>query len=212
MRSPGEFGHQHRLLLTMATERDTPDTAEIWRLLSDRLRRFIRRRVAVDADVDDLLQEVFLRIHQKRDGLRRADRLESWVFQIARSTVADHGRRIGRDPVATATADEVAGPPTEADMHGDVARCLGDLVAYLPEDQRRAVALYEFDGVPQKQIAAMESISLSAAKSRVQRGRARLEEMLLDCCRFQFDRRGNVLDVSPASEGCCDEDGCRPGA
>ncbi len=60
--------------------------------------------------------------------------------------------------------------------------------------------MYERDGVSQKEIASRESICLSGAKSRVQRGRKLLKEMLERCCRFQLDRHGNVVSGDKPSE------------
>ena len=89
----------------------------------------------------------------------------------------------------------------------ELARCLDSLIDQLPDDQRRVLSMYEFDGVSQLDIAALESISLSGAKSRIQRGRASLEAMLKSCCEFQLDRRGNVVDYETVNDGCCDN-GC----
>jgi RNA polymerase sigma-70 factor (ECF subfamily) len=47
------------------------------------------------------------------------------------------------------------------------------------------------------ELAKRLGISVSGAKSRVQRGRQQLKEMLLECCEFEFDRRGRVYDCTP---------------
>jgi RNA polymerase sigma-70 factor (ECF subfamily) len=197
LRLPGEPAgtiRQTRLLLNMPNSH--PDTEAIWRMLSDRLRQFVRSRVS-SADADDVLQNVFLRIHQNLGGLRQSDRLESWVFQIARNAVADHFRQSARNYVQV---DE--SPATEAagldNLNAEVAGCLNGMIERLPDNLHRAVSLYERDGLSQQEIASREAISLSGAKSRVQRGRQMLKRMLEDCCRLQFDRYGNVLQWEPA--------------
>jgi len=48
-------------------------------------------------------------------------------------------------------------------------------------------------------------ISLSGAKSRVQRGRAQLKKMLDECCTFEFDRRGAVIGCEPRKRSSCEE-------
>ena len=88
----------------------------------------------------------------------------------------------------------------------ELARCLDSLIDRLPDDQRRALSMYEFDGFSQKDIAVQESISLSGAKSRIQRGRASLEAMLKSCCEFQLDRRGNIVDYKTVNDSCCGSD------
>jgi uncharacterized protein YuzE len=57
----------------------------------------------------------------------------------------------------------------------------------------------------QQQLANRLGISLSGAKSRVQRGRAQLKQMLDECCTFEFDRRGKVIGCEPREKAGCDE-------
>lgn len=81
------------------------------------------------------------------------------------------------------------------------------MIDNLPEPYREAVVLTELEGLTQKELAGRLGISLSGAKSRVQRGRQQLKEMLFDCCRFEFDRRGGVVDCEPRSKSDCPECG-----
>jgi RNA polymerase sigma-70 factor (ECF subfamily) len=81
------------------------------------------------------------------------------------------------------------------------------MVFSLPEPYREAVVRTEFDGLTQLELARRLGISLSGAKSRVQRGRAQLKQMLDACCRFEFDRRGKVIDCTPRRQAGCQECG-----
>lgn len=183
------------------SQKDT--TEQIWREFSERLRQFVRSRVKSSADIDDVLQTVFLRIHESFDQLRHVDRLESWMFQITRNAVTDYFRK-GRSAAEPHQSSEieVSASGSEDNLNREIASCVSALIDHLPKDQRRAVTLYELDGVSQKKIAEMESISLSGAKSRIQRGRRNLEAMLHECCRFQLDSRGNVLGYETARSDC----------
>jgi RNA polymerase sigma-70 factor (ECF subfamily) len=191
-----------KLLLAMTQIHQLPETEDIWRTLSDRLRQFIRAHVRSTADAEDVLQSAFLRIHENVNRLRHSDRLESWVFQIARSAIADHFRKSNPNPLSS----EVATSPTEDEasnnLNGEVAGCLNKLIEQLPDNLQRAVQLYEQEGISQQEIAERESISLSGAKSRVQRGRKLLRELLENCCRLKFDRRGNVLEWQRTVQTC----------
>lgn len=180
-------------------------TEQIWCELSDRLRQFVRSRVPTTTDVDDVLQSVFLRIHSRLDDLRRVDKLESWVFQITRNTISDYFRNRWTIQNNVGTAGETASEPIATSSNAEFAACLGTLIDRLPGDQRRAVTLYEIEGISQKEIAAREAISLSGAKSRIQRGRKTLETMLKACCEFQLDRHGNILDYEAKdAKGCAE--------
>ena len=57
--------------------------------------------------------------------------------------------------------------------------------------------LAEIEGLPQQEVADRLGLSLSGAKSRIQRGRAMLKDALERCCRFEFDRRGNLAECDP---------------
>jgi RNA polymerase sigma-70 factor (ECF subfamily) len=81
------------------------------------------------------------------------------------------------------------------------------MIYSLPEPYRDALVLTEFEGLTQKELAERLGISLSGAKSRVQRGREKLKEMLFDCCRFEFDRRGRMIECQPRAKGSCQECG-----
>ena len=77
------------------------------------------------------------------------------------------------------------------------------MIAELPDAYREAVELYELKGVSQQEIADRLGISLSGAKSRVQRGRKKLKSLLSDCCSFEKDRRGNLIGFKRNSPDDC---------
>ncbi|MCI0465246.1 MAG: RNA polymerase sigma factor SigZ [Gemmataceae bacterium] len=187
-----------------------PTTDAIWARLSADLRRFIRRRVADDHVADDLLQETFVRVHRNLPALQEADRLAAWVYQIARNVLHDHYRKAATTTVELADAD----PADESDAHlsclrGRAAEWLGEMVNQLPEGYRQAVQLSEIEGLPQQEVADRLGLSLSGAKSRIQRGRVMLKGVLEQCCHFEFDQRGNVMDYEPRPDRTvcrnCDE-------
>jgi len=180
-------------------------TEKIWRNLSDRLRQFIRSRVNSIADADDLLQDVFLRIHQSIDNLQTLERLESWAFQIARNVIADYFRNSGKNAVVKSINSyepATTALPNEETLNRRIAKCLASFVNELPLEQRRAITRYEFDGVSQQEIANEELLSISGAKSRIQRGRQQLKEMMTNCCDLEFDRRGNITSCDSKQSGC----------
>lgn len=176
-----------------------PATDAVWTDLGADLRRFIRRRVPDDHLADDLLQETLLRVHRNLDSLREGERLAAWVYTIARNVVRDHFRATTAAPVALADHDP-ADEPADPAAAGPGCRgraWLEQLVASLPETYREAVRLAEIEQLPQQEVANRLGLSLSAAKSRIQRGRTELKQVLDRCCTFEFDRRGNLLDYEP---------------
>lgn len=193
------------------TRQHPPSTERIWELLSDRLRGLLVRRVSDPQLAEDLLQETFLRIHQKIGGLDDAGQVSAWVFRIANNLVIDHYR--SRKEGDGAAADQAAAPPDEnQNLNRFVAGWLPEFIAALPEPYREATGLYELERVPQQEIADRLGLSLSGAKSRIQRGRAKLRSMLQACCSFEQDRRGNIIDCKQNAPSGCDAcgEGCDP--
>jgi RNA polymerase sigma-70 factor (ECF subfamily) len=167
------------------------------------LRRFVLTKVSDPAAADDILQDVYLRIHTHIDSLRDCGRLQSWVYQIARNAIIDYYR--GRRPMAelseTLPEPENAGEDScENDIECELMASLGAMVSDLPDKYRQALTLTLYEGLTQQEVAERLGISLSGAKSRVQRARMKLRDSLLACCHFAFDRYGAVLDYR---ERCC---------
>jgi RNA polymerase sigma-70 factor (ECF subfamily) len=176
-----------------------PATETIWSQLSDDLRRFIRRRVADDHVADDLLQETFLRIHRNVDRLEDSDRLAAWVYQIARNVIQDHYR--AKNGNVSLTDNDVAEENDGNDhLKASAGLWLEELIGQLPPTYQEAVRLSEIEGLPQHEVADRLGLSVSGAKSRIQRGRVMLRGVLDHCCVFEFDRQGNVMDCDPKPE------------
>ena len=185
-------------------------TERVWNDLHDRLLRFIRARVADEASAEDILQEVFLKIHARIGSLRDEERLESWVFQIVRHAIADHHRAMR--PQA-ALPEEIVAPDDEEDEETAAQRLSGALsgmLATLPGPYREALVLTEYAGLTQQELAERAGISLSGAKSRVQRGRERLKKLLLNCCHIELDRRGGIINFR-GNCACCAAGACGEG-
>jgi RNA polymerase sigma-70 factor, ECF subfamily len=185
-----------------------PATEAIWSQLSDDLRRFIRRRVANEHVGDDLLQETFLRIHGNVDKVKETDRLAAWVYQIARNVIHDHYRAKNGD-VSLADMDVAEEDDEKSRLRASASLWLEDLINQLSPTYQEAVRLSEIEGLPQQMVAERLGLSASGAKSRIQRGRVMLRDVLDQCCVIQFDRQGNLMDCDPKPDrtvcGDCDE-------
>lgn len=176
-------------------------SAEIWSRFGARLRAFVASRVREEADVDDLLQELFAKVHRGKAGVKDEGKLEAWLFRVARHQVIDHARSRARRPLPI--PEDVAG--TEAPRS---TSCLEPMLERLPDPERELLRSSELDGVPQAELALRWGLSASGARSRVQRARAKLREAVLDCCRVERDAGGRPVDFTPKKAGC----GCPDGA
>ena len=183
---------------------DVPLTTEkIWEQFSDKLKYFMLQRVSDEQVAEDLLQETFVRIHRKLDDIADSERLSSWVFQIARNLIIDHYRVSARQHDASTDFIEAGTDNDERNVNEMVMGWLPNMIAQLPDPYRDAVELYELQGIPRQEIADRLGISLSDAKSRVQRVREKLKPRLFDCCSFEMDRRGNIIGYQRNHPGEC---------
>jgi RNA polymerase sigma-70 factor, ECF subfamily len=179
----------------------------LWQDVASRLRPFIASRVS-STDIDDVLQDVFIRMQRGLPGLRDEERFTSWLFQIARNSVADHQRSRARHPLPDVANDDAAPADTtedDRDASRTLSACVSVFVARLPSPYREAVTLVELEGLTAREAADMVGISVSGMKSRVQRGRAQLRQMFDECCEIALDARGKVTDFSPRVQpkACC---------
>ncbi len=179
----------------------TLTTLHVWERFSQQLRAFIIRRIANPVDADDILQEVFVKIHRNIDTLSNEERLVPWLYQITRNTITDHYRSL-RQLVDLPETLVVEDEPAETDRTSQLAAGLRFLIEDLPDKYRQALQLAEFESLTQRELAERLGLSLSGAKSRVQRGRKLLLIALTDCCHFEFDRCGQVIDYTPRAN-CC---------
>ncbi len=177
-------------------------TEEIWKEFSASLRRFICSRVRNEQDTEDILQEVFCKIHDKIGQLEDSGKLQAWVYRIARNAIVDFFRK-QKSGIALSNIPDVPGDePLPPSLNEEVATCLRPMIDGLPEKYREALRLTDIQGMSQKELAEYKGLSLSGAKTRVARGRNKLKEALLSCCHFGFDRSGNIMNYEAKEKTC----------
>jgi RNA polymerase sigma-70 factor (ECF subfamily) len=184
----------------------SPAIETLWRESSARLRAWFERETGNTSDAEDLVQETFVRVHERLDTLVDAASVRAWVGTIARNVLIDHQRRRGtRGDVGS--GEEALAAPAEADnLDPVVAGWLESFLRELEPADAEALRLVDLAGRTQRELAEAQGLSLSGAKSRVQRARARLRERLEACCKFAFDARGAIVDYERCQRDECE--GC----
>lgn len=161
------------------------------------LRQFVARRVHHGPDVDDLVQLVLERAMAKAER-NAVDNVAHWLFGIARNAVADHYRQHAR--LLDQRADEVEAEPvlgvTDEDR-AEVVACMEPLLRALPEPPAQLLRWADMEARSIQSIADELGISLSAAKSRVQRARKDFLRVTRHCCEISMDARGRVTALTP---------------
>lgn len=180
--------------------------------------RFVSSRIKNRATAEDLTQDILISAARAQQSLRQADKLEAWVFRIARNRLNDYFRGRHGDSerfdenIHTVSA---AGEPDmvteeEAHLRRDLRHYIRKVVENLPPLYREALLATEFEGLSQVAYAKRAGISIPAAKSRVQRGRLQVRGAIEQCCEIRADCYGNIVEARPrqvtqANSSC----GCR---
>ena len=154
-----------------------------------------------DFNAEDILQEVFIKIHNKIDTLKDNEKMNSWVYQITRNTIIDFYRK--QKPNVELSDQEFVEHEYEPDPYKEFQKDLLDTINELPEKYRDALIKTEYQGLTQKELAKELGISLPGAKSRVQRARNMLRDILMQCCHIEFDRYGTIIDYHAHTCCCC---------
>ncbi len=180
-------------------------TAVPWSDVAARLRPFVAHRVPSN-DIDDVIQDVLVRMHRGLSDLRDNERFSAWMFQVARNAIVDARRKHAHAPVDGHDLDDAQAEPSANDDREAataLSGCVSLFVAQLPSPYREAITLVELEGKTAKEAAEMAGISVSGMKSRVQRGRARLRELFDRCCEIAVDARGKPTDFTPRGQPSC---------
>ena len=145
-----------------------------------RLRNFIRKRVADEADAEDILQEVFYEFVQTYRLMKTIEQAGAWLFRVARNRIIDRFRRQRHDPLRAGPAVDETGerlalddllPSPDAGPEAIYARnllidALEDAIEDLPEEQRSVFVAHEFEGHSFKEMATETGISINTLLAR----------------------------------------------
>jgi RNA polymerase sigma-70 factor (ECF subfamily) len=187
-----------------ARTRATPGLDAGWAETTARLRAFIARRVDDPHVANDITQDVLTRL-LAGGGLDTVDNPTGWLYRAARNAVIDHYRLRRRhqplfDSDERAIEPEGTGGPNDATR--ELARCLQPLVDQLPLIYRDAITRVDLHGETHVQAATAAGISVSGMKSRVQRGRDQLRDLLTACCLVHIDRAGAIDSYQTDGRRC----------
>lgn len=174
----------------------------IWKQFNAPLRNFIRKRTIIEYDTEDILQEVFLKIYSNIEKLNKINNTKAWVYMITKNTIIDYYRKSKKLNIIKLNENIFSKKQENISVNKEISVCLTSMINSLPQKYKQAIVLTEFYNVKQKDLAKQAGISISGAKSRVQRARAMLKEQLFICCNLEFDKFGNIIDYKHKTKDC----------
>ncbi len=179
---------------------------KVWQEYGTQLKYFLVSRLAVQEDAEDLLQEILVKTHNNLSSIKEPGKFKAWLYQIARNTLIDYYRK-QRPTVSDQDIPELEALSIENlsplnPVYSELSHCIKPFLMQLPEKYRKAVEATDLKGASQKALAEELGLPTSTVKSRVQRGRKMLGNLFHECCSYELDARGNIMDYTAGSD-CC---------
>lgn len=170
----------------------------------NQLHNIICKKVGHQDHCHDIMQEVYLKIILHLPKVENATNTAAYLVQLTNNTVTDFFRKT--KSLAANDLPDNLNPETidQKDQSLQLADCcLRPMIESLPGIYRDALIRTELDGMKLKDYAHTAGISLSNAKVRVQRAKEKLKTIIQECCTYEFDRYGNIIDCIKNSQGSC---------
>jgi len=150
---------------------------------------YVTKKVKDKSLAEDIVHDVFLKVQAKAGQVRDEEKMIGWIYRITKNTIIDHFRFQSR----IVKSEDLDWEDDKTYLNQCVERCLTDKLAELPQKYREALELSEVQGVSQLDLARRLNISYSGAKSRVQRARQMLRDMMEREYHVKLDNYGNVI-------------------
>lgn len=177
------------------------DIAEIHSKFNEQIYGFICCKVNHEDHCHDILQEVYIKIIMNLNKLVSIDNLKSYLLKIADNAIIDYYRVKSSCGICCEADGQEQSEITVTEQEEKQLQladcCLQPFIQSLEPIYREALTITDLQGLTQREYAKIAGISLSGAKSRVQRAREQLKQQILACCNYQFDTYGNIT-------GCCE--------
>jgi len=161
-------------------------TTEVWETYADDVKRLIMSKVKNTQITNDLVQEVFIKVHTKLAMVKDERKVKSWLLSVSRNTVLDYFRtsdkEIPLEKAATSISDE-----NYAHSEKD---CLPGIIKNLPQKYRNPLLLSDIKGLKQAEIASQLKLPLATVKSQIKRGRKLIVQGYMDCCDYKLNDKG----------------------
>jgi RNA polymerase sigma-70 factor (ECF subfamily) len=173
---------------------------DIWSIYRNNLKVFLHKKISNFADVDDILQDVLIKIHTNISNLRDERSIKSWLFQITNRAVIDFYRKQGR---ANEINEETLWyNDTNRNVKSELLLCIEPFLNSLSEDSADLIRIIDLQNIPQKTYAEQSDISYSTVKSRVKKARIEMKKLFDTCCDFSLDKQGNLVEFQAKNNNC----------
>ena len=177
-------------LMRQYQQADSEAAAILVQSLSPQLYRFFAGPMGSGADAEDMLQDVWLRIHRARHTYRPAEPLLPWVYAIARRVRVDSYRKRKRIASRERAVDLLPDLSAAKIEEAKTLPAFEDLVAALPESQREVLTMLKVSELSLEEVARATSSTVGAVKQKAHRAYQRLRVLLQQSELAQTGQKG----------------------
>lgn len=178
---------------------------KLWNEFSFELGNYIKSKINNTHDAEDILQEVYIKIFRNIDKLENEAAVKSWLYKITRNTIIDFYKKKKDVSIAPENLLNIEDPViVEDNLNEEVSNHLKHMLFDLPEKYQEVYELYEHKNMKHKEIGEVLDISVSASKVRLKRAKDHFKKNLIECCDFEVDKYGNIIDYTKrgTSDNC----------
>lgn len=147
-------------------------------------------------------------MYKNFDQLSDHSKLNAWLYRITKNAIIDYYRKQKESTIPYEKVEHLLmNDDLKSNMNDEIVSCLKLFLVQLPDKYKKPLEMHDLNGKKHKEISQDLNISLSGSKTRVQRAREKLREILSDCCEIEFDAYGNVIDYAELSNNpsSCDK-------
>jgi len=173
---------------------------KIWSEYRARIRTFLQSRISNSADVDDLLQDISIKVFRGLSTIKSSQKIQPWLFQTAHLTIIDFYRKSAKE--RRFNSDDAWYTEDDPQTYNELERCVEPFLQALSPEMAEMLLAIDIEGVSQKEYARTKGLAYSTMKSRVQKARSNLRALFEDCCLMSFDANGNIIDYHSKSDIC----------
>lgn len=177
-------------------------TKAVWETYNIEIKNFILSKIQDKHIANDLLQEVFIKVHTKINTLRDIDKLKSWIFSITRNTLLDYFKSSKRTINTQKNNIEVLDESILLSDNHSEYDCLYGIIKNLPKKYRDPLFMADIKGMKQRSIANILKLPLPTVKSQIQRARRMIGQGFMDCCGFELNDKGFLVGEVKPKENC----------
>lgn len=167
---------------------------EVWSKNKQKVISLINSKVKRESDIDDIIQEVFIKLWTKNEEIKDKEKILPWLYSVTRFTIADYYREKSKNKDSNLAQIDNLEASEELEGKSDESKKLIPIIHSLPVKYKTVLLMSDIFNMSHREIAAQFDLTISCVKTRVVRARKLLGERMKECCAFTHDKYGNIIN------------------